>query len=379
MPTDYPAVERLALEGQVAVVSGGGPGPAGEPACTIALRCLLPGPRVCYTDYVRETCAVRTVRVFTLLTSFSPRQFSWPGGSSVSPSKQALYAAGQSGAWLSLSAYLLLAAVKLAVGVWAQSRGLTADGINNVTDVLASVAVLVGLRTAGRPADDDHPYGHHKAETVAAIIVAAIMALVGMNLLVSAIQSILAPAAAPPEPAAGWVAAGAAAVMWSVYTYNLRLARRTGSGAVRAAAYDNRSDALVSVAALVGIAGARIGWNWADPAAAAAVSLSIMYTAWHIGAPAAHALTDGFDQRRTRDLIARVGRVKGVQSVTDLRARNMGLAVAVDVTIRVKPTLNVVDAHAVADRVEDALRRDPDVEQVQVHVEPDDLAAAPRR
>ncbi|HEY8395098.1 MAG TPA: cation diffusion facilitator family transporter [Thermaerobacter sp.] len=276
----------------------------------------------------------------------------------------------QRGAWLSIATYVLLSASKIVAGWQAGSRGLVADGLNNLTDVLASIAVLWGIRVAATPADAEHRYGHSRAETVAQMIVGTIMALVGVDVGMSALQALLAPGANAPEAYAGWVGLGSAGVMAAVATCNQRLARRTGSAALLAAARDNWSDALVSLGTVAGVAGARHGWRWADPLAGIVVALLVVRTAWRLIGEAAHELLDGFDTRRLAGLRDRVAAVPGVRAVRDLRARQLGHIAAVDVTITVDPELTVEEAHAVADRVEQVLMQDADIRHVQVHVEP---------
>lgn len=287
-------------------------------------------------------------------------------------------AASTRGAWLSIAAYVVLSVVKVTVGWRAGSRGMLADGLNNLTDVLASVAVLWGIRVAAAPADAEHRYGHGRAETVAQIIVGTVMALVGLNVGMGALGAVLVGEAGAPDPYAAWVGLAAAGVMGAVYAYNRRLAGRTGSAALLAAARDNRSDALVSLGTVVGVAGARYGLPWADPVAGVAVALLVVRTAWRLIAEAAHQLLDGFDTERLADIRRRVAAVPGVRAVRDVRARQLGNAAAVDVTIAVDPHLTVEESHAVADRVEQALRQDADIQHVHVHVEPHDPGSSSR-
>ncbi|QIA26503.1 cation transporter [Thermaerobacter sp. PB12/4term] len=274
------------------------------------------------------------------------------------------------GAWLSAASYVVLSAVKIGVGWRAGSRGMLADGLNNLTDVLASVAVLWGIRAAARPADAEHRYGHGRAETVAQLVVGTVMGMVGLNVGLSALQAALAPNLEPPEPYAAGVGLAAAAVMAAVYFYNRALARRTGSPALRAAARDHSSDALVSLGTVVGIWGAGRGWTWLDPVAGVVVGLLVVRTAWRLASEATHELLDGFEPERVQRLGRRVARVPGVETVRDVRGRRLGKATAIDVTITVDPGLTVEESHAVADRVEQVLRQDPDVTHVHVHVEP---------
>ncbi|MDF2630511.1 MAG: cation efflux system protein [Symbiobacteriaceae bacterium] len=276
----------------------------------------------------------------------------------------------QRGAWVSIGVYALLTGLKLGFGWWGGSSGLIADGVNNATDVLGSVAVLLGLRIALRPADADHRYGHERAENVAAMVVAAVMGLAGINVAISALGAVADQGRRPPEGAAVWVGILSAAAMLAVYTYNMRLARRTGSQALAAAAYDNRADALSSIGTVAGVIGSQLGWHWSDPVAGLLIALVILHTAWRIGFEAGHMLMDGFDADRLTQIRERVVRVKGVAEVRDLRARHIGNRVAVEVTVCVFPTLSVAEAHRICDRVEHTLSGFQSIGHVHVHVEP---------
>lgn len=276
----------------------------------------------------------------------------------------------QRGAWISIGVYAVLTALKFGFGWWGGSNGLVADGVNNLTDVLGSVAVLLGLRIALRPADAEHRYGHERAENVAAIVVAAVMGLAGMNVAVTALGAVFDQGRRPPEGGAVWIGIVSACAMFGVYAYNMRLARRTGSKALAAAAYDNRSDALSSIGTVLGIVGSRLGWHWSDPAAGFLIALVILHTAWRIGFEAGHMLMDGFDAERLTQIRERVVRVKGVAGVRDLRARHIGNHVAVEVTVCVFPALSVAEAHRICDRVEHTLSGFQSIGHVHVHVEP---------
>jgi cation diffusion facilitator family transporter len=278
---------------------------------------------------------------------------------------------GEKGAWVSIAAYLVLSSLKLAAGWFFASEALTADGFNNVTDIVASVAVLVGLRISRRPPDANHPYGHLRAETVAALIASFIMATVGLQVGQVAIRNIWKGHYEVPDITAGWVALAAAIAMFGVYAYNARLARRIRSQALMAAAKDNRSDALVSIGAAVGIFGAGLGLPWLDAVAAVAVALLILRTAWEIFWSATHDLTDGFDVRQLMTLRGVVERTDGVRGIKDIRARLHGSTVLVEVIVTVDPALSLIESHKISDAVEQRLQRKQDILNVHVHVEPE--------
>ncbi len=277
---------------------------------------------------------------------------------------------GERGAWVSIIAYVLLSAVKLVIGYVAFSEALVADGLNNTTDIAASLAVLIGLKISRIPADADHPYGHFRAETIASLLASFIMAAVGIQVLISAGRSLLYGKEASPEMAAGWTALGCAVIMFVVYRYNYRLAGKIGSGALRAAAKDNLSDALVSVGAFVGIIGTRFGFSFLDPVAAFAVGLIICKTAWDIFRDASHSLTDGFDETNLQRYRQTIEAIAGVERISEVRARKHGNSVLVDVTIEVDPELNVVESHSITERIENVMYKEYKIPHVFVHIEP---------
>ncbi|MBN6187140.1 cation transporter [Aneurinibacillus sp. BA2021] len=277
---------------------------------------------------------------------------------------------GERGAWLSIVAYLVLSAIKLITGYVTGSEALMADGLNNTTDIMASIAVLIGLRFSRKPPDEDHPYGHWRAETVASLLASFIMMVVGLQVLYSAGRSIVDYEAATPDMLAAWTALACAAVMYGVYRFNQALAVRINSQAVMAAAKDNLSDAWVSIGAAVGIFGAQFGLPWLDPLAAIVVGVMICRTAWEIFRDASHNLTDGFDEQELGKLRDTIEQIPGVKALGDIKARAHGNLVLVDVVIHVEPYLNVVESHRITEEIEEKMRREHGIINVHVHVEP---------
>ncbi|MBT2290852.1 cation transporter [Paenibacillus albidus] len=277
---------------------------------------------------------------------------------------------GERGAWLSIAAYILLAAIKLMIGAASGSQALHADGLNNSTDIVASIAVLVGLKISRRPPDSNHSYGHFRAETVASLIASFIMFAVGFQVLYQGVNKFIQPVMEQPDLLAAWTAAGCAVVMMGVYMYNIRLARRINSNAIQAVAQDNRSDALVSAGAFIGILGSQFGLPWLDPLTASLVGLMICKTAWDIFRKATHDLTDGFDAGELEQMKQTVAEIDGVRSIKEIKARIHGNNVLVDTTVLVNPELNVVQSHDITEAIEDQLKHRHQVSNVHVHIEP---------
>ncbi|WP_227395848.1 cation diffusion facilitator family transporter [Jeotgalibacillus aurantiacus] len=279
---------------------------------------------------------------------------------------------GERGAWISIGAYLVLSAIKLIVGTLTGSEALRADGLNNSTDVIASIAVLIGLRISRRPPDKNHHYGHLRAESIASFAAAFIMTAVAVQVLVQAGSLLLQGGATePPSLLAAWTAIGSAIVMFGVYAYNLRLSKAIKSSSLFAAAQDNRSDALVSIGAAIGIFGSVFGVLWLDPLAALIVGLIILKTAIGIFRDAIHTLTDGFDQEEVQDITLNVSDIPGVRSIEEIKGRTHGNMMFIDLTIKVNPELNVIESHDITEEIEASLKERHPHTEVLVHIEPD--------
>lgn len=277
---------------------------------------------------------------------------------------------GERGAIISILAYICLSIIKLMIGYSSDSAALRADGLNNTTDIIASIAVLIGLKLSQRPPDKDHGYGHWKSETIASMIASFIMVAVGIQVIIEAIITIFQEEKQSPDILAAYVASISGLVMYFVYRYNKKLALRIKSKAVMAAAKDNISDAWVSIGTAVGIFGSQFNLPWLDTLTAIIVGILICKTAWDIFREASHELSDGFDENKVylyRDVITRVDGVKGVK---EIKGRNYGNNEVLDVVILVNSTLDIKEAHDIATHVERVMIKDYGVYDVHVHVEP---------
>ena len=277
---------------------------------------------------------------------------------------------GEKGAWISISIYILLSLFKLTAGFLGSSEALKADGLNNFTDIIASVAVLIGLRISQKPPDDHHQYGHLRAETIASLVAAFIMAAIGIQVIIQAVQHIANPAQETPSFLTAIVALVSAIVMFIVYKYNMKLGTRINSAALKAAAYDNRSDAFVSIGATIGIIGSIIGFPILDGITALIVGIIIMVTAYNIFHDAAYTLSDGFNVDEAESLSALVKLVRGVDTLKDFKGRMHGNLMFVDITVTVNPELNVVESHRITEEIEHRIKKVKPFSVVLVHIEP---------
>lgn len=281
--------------------------------------------------------------------------------------------AAERGARVSIAVYILLAISKVGVGYWLASSSLTADGFNNLTDVISSVTVLIGLRTARKPADEDHPYGHWKAEPIASLITSFIMLLVGFQVFQSTLSRMIAGEMVAPNQMAAIVAVLSTVVMLGVYRFNLNLANRVNSSGLRAVAKDNFADAMTSLATAVAIFASSNGWIWLDGLMALIVSLIILKTGIEVFRESTFSLSDGFHEEELKDyqeLVEQLPPVKGIESI---KARMYGTNIYVDITVLVDADMTVQEGHDITEAIEKLLYEEHDVMYTDVHVEPDTI------
>ena len=277
------------------------------------------------------------------------------------------------GAKISISIYIVLALFKVFLGNEFRSSSLLADGFNNVTDVISSATVLIGLKTARMPADHNHPYGHWKAEPIASLITSFIMLLVGLQVLESSIARIITGEITPPNQLAAVVSFASSLILFSLYRYNLSLAKRVNSAGLKAVSNNNLADSLTSFGATVAIIGAASGWIWLDRVMAVIVSLIIIKTGVDVFKESIFSLSDGFKDKHLAEYKEELLKLSQVKEVASIKARMYGANTYVDVTILVDGSLTVQEGHDVTEKIEKMLYEKFDVMHTDVHVEPDSI------
>ena len=277
-----------------------------------------------------------------------------------------------------------LAVVKILAGVFGHSYALIADGIESTLDIVSSLVIWGGLKYAAKEPDPDHPYGHGKAEPISALIVSTALSGAALFLAWLSVQEILSPSHRMPSAVGLAVLVVVIAVKEIMFRRVAALGEEIGSTAVRADAWHHRSDAITSVAALVGILIAQIGgpgWERADAWAALFACAVIGFNGYKLLVPAIAEIMDTAPDpeiaRRVRQAAAEVA---GVAEVEKCRVRKMGLEFYVDLHIGVEGTISVAAGHDIAHEVKDAIRAaEPRVADSLVHIEPVNACPYPRR
>jgi cation diffusion facilitator family transporter len=281
---------------------------------------------------------------------------------------------GQRSTAVGLTINSLLAAGKISAGMLGHSFALIADGIESLSDILSSLVVILGLRIAVRPRDANHPYGHGKAEPLAAMAVGMALAASAVAIAVQSLREILTPHTSP-APFTLIVLAGVLVVKESLFQYVFRIGKSIDSTAVQTDAWHHRSDAITSALAFVGISIALIGgpgWESADDWAALVASVIILYNAYRQLRPALAELSDVAPPDTIEQQVRAVAAsVPGVRALEKCYVRKMGFEFYVDLHVLVNGNIPVKEGHRIAHEVEDAIVATyPRIADVLVHIEP---------
>ena len=274
------------------------------------------------------------------------------------------------GPLVSILAYLVLTIGKLVFGHLLNSSSLTADGFNNLSDIMSNVILLVGLYLASRPADEDHRFGHWKIEDLASLLTSFIMFLVGFQVLFETIKKILTNSQTEIDPLGALVGLISALVMYGVYLYNRYLSKKVKSSALRAASKDNLSDAVTSIGTSIAIMASSMNLPILDRIAAVIICYFILKTAYDIFIQATFSLSDGFDDKQLAQYEKAILQIPKITAVKSQRGRTYGSNIFLDLVLEMNPDLSVYESHAITEQVEQLLHDDFQVYDVDIHVEP---------
>jgi cation diffusion facilitator family transporter len=268
----------------------------------------------------------------------------------------------------------VLVLVKFVAGIVGHANALVADAVESSADIFSSLIVWMGLSVAARPADENHPYGHGKAESIAAAVVSLMLLGAAVGIATMAIREIRTPHHLP-APFTLFVAAGVIFIKEILYRRVSRVGKEVGSTAVAADAWHHRADAISSLAAFIGISIALIGgrgWEAADDWAALVASVVVAINGVRTLRPAIAGLMDEAPDRTVKErALDAASSVAGVRSVENLNVRSYGLGFYVDLHVKADPTISLEAAHEIAAKVKYAiLEAVPNVVSVLVHMEP---------
>lgn len=265
-----------------------------------------------------------------------------------------------------------LASLQICFGVLGKSQALVADGIHTLSDLFSDFIVLYASRRSSKAADKDHPYGHGRIETLASMLLGAILGIIGIGIGIRGVETIFSQQSTNPEVITVAFAALAIVAKEGLYHYTMRAARATHSSMLEANAWHHRSDALSSIVVVLGISAQLLGVPHMDAAAAIIVGILITWMGLRLGQNALNELIDtSLDRALVEEIRAAMKDNSSVVGVHNLRSRSMGGLGYLDAHIEVDSDLTVSEAHYIAHRIEHQVKkRFPKIIDVQIHIDP---------
>ena len=272
---------------------------------------------------------------------------------------------------IGLAGNIFLFTIKFIAGVMSGSLALLSDAINSLTDIAASVAIFICVRVSDKEADEGHPFGHHRAEPIAGLIVAILAAILGFEIIRISVERLITKTT---------ISIGFFSLVVPVVTmvtksimawYLKRVGNSVNSPAIKASAFDSLNDVFVSVAAFVGILGASQGYYLMDPIAGFLISIWIIYTGYRIGVENIDYLMGRSPDRVFMEHIENAAKgAPGVKSLNKIRAHYVGNFIHVEMHIAVDKNLSTFDSHAIGEDVEKRIEKFDVIEKAFVHIDP---------
>ena len=298
-------------------------------------------------------------------------QTNWKQTNETEEQKIAMHVSG-----VSIFVNLALSLFKLLAGLIAHSGAMISDAVHSASDVLSTVVVIIGVRLSGKKSDKEHQYGHERLECVSSIILSGLLMVTGVGIGISGIEKIIEGTEGQKLLIPGMLALIAAIISLVVkewmFWYTRAAAKKINSGALMADAWHHRSDALSSIGAFVGILGARLGYPILDPIASVVICLFIAKASMDIFKDAIDKMVDhSCDEETVNKMKEVILAIPGVDRIDLIRTRLFGSKIYVDIEIAADGTMSLKDAHAIAEKVHDAMEGTfQNVKHCMVHVNP---------
>jgi len=269
---------------------------------------------------------------------------------------------------------LVLGVGKISTGFISNSQALIADGIHSLSDLGTDVVVLVAAKHANREADENHPYGHGRIETLSTVILGVALIFVAIGIAIDATLRLISQEYMMPTNVALIVAMISIVAKEAIYHYTIHYAKKLKSKMLEANAWHSRSDSISSVVVVIGILGTMAGVEYLDALAAIVVSVIIIRIGWKFAWSSMQELVDtGLDQAVIEKINVIISNVSGVEDMHFLRTRSMGSDALVDVHIQVNAELSVSEGHQISETVRYQLISNiEEISDVMVHIDPED-------
>ena len=276
-----------------------------------------------------------------------------------------------------LAANALLAVLKTSVGIIGHSPALLADGINSTSDVAYGIVVRIFMGLSSKPADKEHPYGHDRLESIAAVVVGAFVISTAISIFWSSISGVYDLLSGPvtngtASSLALFIALATIVIKIWLSLWTSRIGKETSNNVLLALAADHRNDIFSALAATIGIAASRLGYPFVDPLAGALVAVIILLTGVSIIRESTADLMNTLPGKRlTEEIRGVLGAIEEVLEVEEIHGHRFGVYMVVNITIGISPDLTVAEGDRIATRVEELLLQEIDLMRlVFVHYHP---------
>lgn len=281
--------------------------------------------------------------------------------------------------WIGIIVNIILTILKAVGGLLSGSRALIADAAHSASDIVSSVVILFAVKIANKPPDEEHPYGHGKAENIASIIVALLLIVVGIEISISSIKIFFGSTPVAPTTVALYILVVSIILKEMLFYYKYYAGRKYESPALIADAWHHRSDSLSSIAALAGVGLAILGERWdityliyGDALAGIAVSIIVIKVGYQLAKSSANVVLEQvLPEQEVIKYVETIRKTDGVERVDELLARTHGRYIIIDLKISVDPNITVKQGHDIARQVKRTLMAQyKEVENVLVHINP---------
>ena len=274
--------------------------------------------------------------------------------------------------WTGIWVNLFLTIFKIFAGIWGRSQAMLSDGFHSLSDIFASLLTLTSVKISQKPVDKEHPYGHGKAESIAALCISLI--LFGMAIMLSyrALSAIFLKVVTVPGLLPLWAALISILVKELMFRHAHHIGKKFDNLAVLAMAHDHRADAVSSVAALAGIAGARLGYAVLDPLAGFLVALFILKMGIDIFRP---SLGELMDTSLPEDFIDEIKKVtltiEEIREIDDVKTRRIGWRSSIDLSVKIDADRSIEEGHQISDKIEKLLlQKLKNIGNIMIHINP---------
>lgn len=273
---------------------------------------------------------------------------------------------------LTIVVNIILSFVKVLFGIIGHSAATIADGIHSLSDVLSTIAVIIGLKISSKPADKDHPYGHEKLEAVTSKLLATMLFFTALFIGYSGIKVIINKDFSVPSKITIYVAILSIVTKEWMYRYTLKAAKKINSTALEADAWHHRSDSFSSIGTLIGIVGARLKYPILDPIASLVICIFIIKVSIDIYKNSINQLVDHCADEKTINMITeQIKSIKEVERIDELKTRLHGSKLYVDVEIALDYSLSLKESHSIAEKVHDKIEAsNNNIIHCMIHVNP---------